>query len=162
MTYECPLLHGPHSWATVLGGESSTVQHVNPRSKLFHSSRHSNYLGFDTILAVTRFPLSVWQVQTSHSLLLLDIVFAIAITCIAVILRLLAGQLNKTPLGADDYCLFVGAVSLLTFHGNNWNMLWSLTFHGCEIFGLYIKYVPSIGIYQAETNISVPSKRIWK
>ena len=66
------------------------------------------------------------------------IVFAIAITCIAVILRRVARKLNKIPLGADDYCLFVGAVSFLTFYGNNSNVLNSLAFHGSEFFGLCV------------------------
>ena len=66
------------------------------------------------------------------------IVFAIAITCIAVILRLLARKLNKIPLGADDYCVLVGAVSFLTFSGNNSDVLSSLAFHNSEFFGLRI------------------------
>ena len=72
------------------------------------------------------------------SLTTIAIVFAIAFNCIAVILRLLARKLNKIPLGADDYCLFVGAVIFLTFYGNNSNMLNSLAFHGPEFFGLRI------------------------
>lgn len=38
--------------------------------------------------------------------------FAIAITCIAIFLRLLARKVQKLPLGADDYVIIVGAVSL--------------------------------------------------
>lgn len=38
--------------------------------------------------------------------------FAIAITCIALFLRLLARKIQKLPLGADDYVIIVGAVSL--------------------------------------------------
>ena len=41
--------------------------------------------------------------------------FAVAITCIVVILRLLAKKLNNIPLDADDHCLFVGAVNFLAF-----------------------------------------------
>lgn len=37
---------------------------------------------------------------------------AVAITCVAVTLRLLARRLQKVPLGADDYVIMVGAVSL--------------------------------------------------
>ena len=37
--------------------------------------------------------------------------FSIAITCIAVILRLLARKLHKIPVGADDYASLLGAVN---------------------------------------------------
>lgn len=40
------------------------------------------------------------------------IIFAVSITCIAVTLRFLARKLNKIALGADDYIMLVGAVSL--------------------------------------------------
>lgn len=36
--------------------------------------------------------------------------FAISITCIAIILRLLARKVQKLALGADDYVIIVGAV----------------------------------------------------
>ena len=38
--------------------------------------------------------------------------FSIAITVIAVSLRLLARKLHKIPIGADDYAIIVGAVDL--------------------------------------------------
>lgn len=40
------------------------------------------------------------------------IAFAISITCIALTLRFLARKLNKIALGADDYFMLAGAVSL--------------------------------------------------
>ena len=36
--------------------------------------------------------------------------FSIAITCIAVALRVLARKLHKIAIGADDYAIIVGAV----------------------------------------------------
>ena len=41
------------------------------------------------------------------------IVFTIVITVVAVALRIIARRMKKIPLGADDYWIFVGAVSLL-------------------------------------------------
>ena len=37
--------------------------------------------------------------------------FAILITCVAILLRLLARKVQKLPLGADDHFILVGAVS---------------------------------------------------
>ena len=39
------------------------------------------------------------------------IVFAVAITCVAISLRFLARKLQKIPLGPDDFCMVIGAVS---------------------------------------------------
>ena len=48
-----------------------------------------------------------------HSyLVLIAVGFAIAITCTAITLRLIARRMQKVPLGADDYVIMVGAVSL--------------------------------------------------
>ncbi len=46
------------------------------------------------------------------------ITFAVSITCIAATLRFLARKLNKIALGADDYVMLVGAVSLCTYDGH--------------------------------------------
>lgn len=40
--------------------------------------------------------------------------FAIGITVIAIILRLLARKIQKAPLGADDFAVLAGAVGLDT------------------------------------------------
>ena len=39
------------------------------------------------------------------------IVFAVAITCVAISLRFLAKNLQKIPLGPDDLTMVIGAVS---------------------------------------------------
>lgn len=36
--------------------------------------------------------------------------FAIGITCVAIVLRLLARRVQKVPLGADDFAIMLGAV----------------------------------------------------
>ena len=38
------------------------------------------------------------------------IVFAVSITCIALVLRFLAKKLNRIPYGADDHVMVLGAV----------------------------------------------------
>ena len=43
--------------------------------------------------------------------------FAIAITCVAIFLRLLARKIQKVPLGADDFVILAGAVSLASANG---------------------------------------------
>lgn len=37
--------------------------------------------------------------------------FAIGITCVAIVLRLLARRVQKVKLGADDFVIMIGAVS---------------------------------------------------